>query len=192
VLTVLVSFDRDALDVDAGRGSVTMTERRILHRPPEKRREMAYPRVDRGLRQPLLFHLDLPRFDVDRRDRGWMFISEAEEGEHGVRLVAPDVPAAQARATSGGVGPESDGVDECGVARLAWDQGRPFLPELGFPSLPLLLVFMGVDSRAFNDRRVRRRTAAPTKRATGLTNVALYSVTMSGSGSRSAAGTHVA
>jgi hypothetical protein len=27
VLTVLVSFDRDAIDIDSGRGGVTMTER---------------------------------------------------------------------------------------------------------------------------------------------------------------------
>ena len=53
-------------------------------------------------------------------------------------------------------------------------------------------LLMGVDLRAFNDRRVGRCTAAPTKRATGLTNVAPYLAIMGGSESRSAAGTRVA
>src|SRR6266542_2649812 len=62
-------------------------------------------------------------------------LPEAEEGEHGVRLVAPDVRAAQARSARGGVGPEIDGVRERGIARLARNQGRPPLPGPGFSLL---------------------------------------------------------
>ena len=80
---------------------------------------MADPRIDCRLRQPLPFHLGLPRFDVGRRGRRRVFAREAEEGEHGVRLVALDVLAAQARAARSGVGPEIDGVGERGIARLA-------------------------------------------------------------------------
>ena len=75
---------------------------------------MADPRIDRRLREPLPFHLGLPLLDVSWRDRRRVFAREAEEGEHGVRLVALDVMAAQARSARGGVGPEGDGIGERG------------------------------------------------------------------------------
>lgn len=104
---------------------------------------MADPCIDGCLCEPIPFHLGLPRFDVGRRDRHRLFAREVEEGEHGVRLVAPDVLPAQARSARGGVSPESDGVRERGIARLARNQGHPLIPGPGFSLLTGLAFFHG-------------------------------------------------
>jgi hypothetical protein len=82
--------------------------------------------IDGRLRQPLPFHLGLPLLDVGRSDRRRVFAGEAEEGEHGVRLVALDVMAAQDRAARSGVGPEGDGVGERGIRERSKTGAKSF------------------------------------------------------------------
>src|SRR5262249_15836127 len=51
-----------------------LAEQRILHRPSEKRRKMADPGIDGRLSQSLLFHPDLPRFDMAHENDSHNFL----------------------------------------------------------------------------------------------------------------------